>query len=142
MLEFVIWLLYDFAAITSCMGERDPPDHAYYRRIPESSSETEVIEAAMEVHPVVNDAVKQMGTHMWFKNTAVEAIVDLVIFSLLKVKPEERLGAGDTYRKLQLILATAQKDRSAFTKRIDPTLPVPSIFSQQESKTSPQSTFE
>ncbi|KAJ2995687.1 hypothetical protein NUW58_g1204 [Xylaria curta] len=142
ILEFVIWLLYDFPAITSCMGERDPPDHAYYRRIPGSDPRTKIIEAAMEVHPVVNDAVREMKTHIWFENTAVEAVVKLVMSDLLKIKPEKRLGAGDTHKALQVILATAQKDMSTFAKAVDPTLPVPSIFNQQGRKASPKPTYE
>ncbi|KAI8952095.1 kinase-like domain-containing protein [Xylaria longipes] len=142
MLEFVIWLLYDCKAISSCLIKRDPPDHAYYRPIAGPDPRNQAIEDAMEVHPVVNKAVREMENHIWFENTAVEAIVKLVKSGLLKIKPEERLGAGDTHKALQAILATAQKDLSPFTKEVDPALPVPPIFSQPAPKVSIQATYE
>lgn len=142
MLEFVIWLLYNRTAIISCLNQRDPPHHEYYRPIAGSDPKSQAIEDAMEGHPVVNRAVEEMEKHIWYENTAMEAIVKLVQSGLLKIKPEERLGASDTHKALQAILAAAQKDLSPFTKEVDPTLPVPLIFGQPAPKTSIQATYQ
>ncbi|KAK5630878.1 hypothetical protein RRF57_006593 [Xylaria bambusicola] len=142
MLEFVIWLLYDCAAVSSCHDKRDPPDRSYYRLIPGPNPRKQAIEEAVEVHPMVDRAIGEMKHHVWFKNTAMEAITNLVKSDLLKIKAGERLGAGETYITLQTILAEAQKDTSAFSREIDPKLPVPRIFSTPAKQTSTQATYE
>ncbi|KAI0514346.1 hypothetical protein F5B22DRAFT_611200 [Xylaria bambusicola] len=80
-----------------------------------------------------------MKHHIWFENTAMEAIANLVKSDLLNIKAEKRQGTDDTYKTLKTILARAQKDTSAFSKEVDPTVLVPPIFSSQ---TSPQATHE
>ncbi|TRX89461.1 hypothetical protein FHL15_009630 [Xylaria flabelliformis] len=142
MLEFVMWLLYDYTAISSCWDKRDPPDHAYYRPIAGSDPMNQAIEHVMEVHPAVGKAVKGMQNHIWFEKTVVKDIVKLVESGLLKIKSEERLGAGETHNRLLEILATAQEDLSPFTKEVDPTLPLPVIFSQPPPDVSIQATYE
>jgi hypothetical protein len=96
----------------------------------------------MEVHPAVNDAVSGLACHPWFENTALEAIVKLVRSDLLKINPEKRLGAGDTHKALQVILAAAQKDMSPFVRAVDPTLAVPAMFSQPIRQVFIQATYE
>lgn len=91
---------------------------------------------------MVNEAAEEMKNHVWFENTAMEAIVKLVKSNLLIIKPEERLTAGDTHKALQAILSTAQKDLSPFTKEVDQTLPVPPIFSQPAQRVNIPATYD
>ncbi|KAI1173821.1 kinase-like domain-containing protein [Nemania sp. FL0916] len=141
ILESIIWFLYDCDAIVSCRSQRDAEHYSYYRPIPGSDPRNKAIEDVMEVHPVTDTAIREMERHVWFKNTAVESIVELVTSNLLKIKPEERLGAGDTRKALQEILATAQKDLSPFTKEADPLL-IPPFFRHKPPKTAALATYE
>ncbi|KAI1108802.1 kinase-like domain-containing protein [Nemania sp. NC0429] len=142
MLEFVMWLLYDSTAISNCMTKREPPYQEYYRPIAGVDAANHAIEDAMEVHPIVIDAVEEMKDHIWFKGTAMGDIVTLVTSNLLRIKPEERLGAGDTHQRLQTILSAAQDNLSPFTKKVDPKLPVPPLFSQPAKKPLIQATYQ
>ncbi|KAI0107273.1 kinase-like domain-containing protein [Nemania sp. FL0031] len=141
MLEFVIWLLHDFADITSFKNQRKPRDSEYYRPIIGSDPDTKVIEDAMEVHPMVDEAVRGLEEHPWFKGTAIQSITKLARLDLLKIKPETRLGAGDMHRALQDILATAREDMSLFTEEVNEAHPVPLIFSQPAQNVTSQATY-
>ena len=136
ILEFVIWLLYDYKALSSFEYAREFRDHAYYQPIPNSNP------IVMEVHPMVKKAIKGLKVHPRFHNTTLEALVEMVESELLRVDPKKRLYAVDMHMKLKTILDATKKDLSSFARAADRAPITPSIFSNPPPPSPNKATYE
>jgi len=142
ILEFVVWLLYDFKALESFVGFRDPPDLGYYRHLKYNLENGESREEAV-VHPYVDKAMICLREDQRCKGTALEALVNTVDNDLLKIDPKQRLPAADLHRRLRMIFEDAQKDPSYVVNVDVPRQVTPYIFSQEPlSDSSPKSTYQ
>lgn len=128
ILEFVLWLLYDFNAIESFLSVRHSEWHGYYRLITNAPN-LEPLDNT-EVHPAVYEAMKFLREDPRCVGTALEALVNLVENGLLKIRPRDRLDAVNLHKGLLAILTDAEKDHSYLVKADQPAPPVPPIFSQ------------
>ena len=139
ILEFVVWLLYDFSALLSFEGARgDVPGHAYYQVRPGSYSDDD-IEEGVEVHPKVIEAISCLKADGRCRGTALEPLVRLVESRLLKIAPRERLEPGQLHEELEKILRDAEEASFLFHGACPPS-PVPEIFSQAPPRSAPQLT--
>ena len=141
MLEFVVWLLYDFTAIANFTGSLDPNEYQYYRL--KSSHDRQISEEweKWEVHPKVIEAMDGLRADERCRRTPLAAIVDIVDENLLKIHYEDRIRAVELHKQLQTILDRVKTD-SSYRVNLD-TSPkkIPSIFSQSSSHPSPKSTY-
>jgi serine/threonine protein kinase len=128
ILEFVLWLLYDFKAIESFLSVRLPKWYGYYRLV--TNGPNNELLGNTEVHPEVYKAMDFLREDPRSVGTALEALVNLVDKKLLRINPEHRLEAVDLHQGLQVILRDAENDSSYLVKADQPAPPVPLIFSQ------------
>ncbi|PMD47914.1 kinase-like protein [Hyaloscypha variabilis F] len=128
ILEFVLWLLYDFKAIESFLAVRLSEWHGYYRLITNAQN-IEPLDNT-EVHPAVYEAMEFLRKDPRCVGTALEALVNLVDKKLLMIKPEHRLEAVDLHQRLQVILRDAENNPSYLVKADQLAPPAPPIFSQ------------
>jgi serine/threonine protein kinase len=128
ILEFVLWLLYDFKAIESFLAVRLSESHGYYRLIANAPN-IEPLDNT-EVHPEVYEAMKLLREDPRCVGTALEALVNLVDQKMLMIKPKQRREAADLHQELLVILENAEKNPSYLVRSDQPVPHVPSIFSQ------------
>ncbi|KAH8595349.1 kinase-like domain-containing protein [Bisporella sp. PMI_857] len=128
ILEFVLWLLYDFKAIESFLAARLSEWHGYYCLVANAPN-IEPLDNT-EVHPAVYEAMKFLREDPRCVGTALEAVVNLVDKKMLIIKPKQRREAADLHRELRVILRNAEKNPSYLVRSDQPTPPVPPIFSQ------------
>ncbi|CZR68612.1 uncharacterized protein PAC_18511 [Phialocephala subalpina] len=132
ILEFVLWLLYDFKALESFVSARNSEWHGYYRPKPQSITvfqDADLSEAA-EVHPVVYEAMDFLRKDPRSWGTALEAVVNLVDNHLLQINPEDRIDAAGLHQQLQAILEKVEKHPSYLVNANKPPPSIPPIFSQ------------
>lgn len=142
VLEFVIWLLYDYDALLSFVRARDSDNCGYYRRRSSVSSfQNSNLTDKVEVHPAVYDGIKDLLADPRCDSTALQDIVILVREDLLQIEYEKRLKAGKLHEKLQAILERAQIDSAYLMNGADPPVEIPATFCLPPSTASPQSTF-
>ena len=140
MLEFVVWLLYDFTAIANFTGSLDPNEYQYYRQ--KSSQDRQISEEweKWEVHPKVIEAMDGLRADERCGRTSLAAIVDIVDENLLRIHYEDRIRAIELHKQLQTILHCVKKD-SSYRVNWGAPKKIPSIFSQSSSHPSPKSTY-
>jgi serine/threonine protein kinase len=142
VLEFIVWLLYDFEAIKSFSHARDTRTHAYYRFTYVYIQGAERLEK-VDVHPVVIDAMNFLRKKdPRCTGTALEDLVNLVDQNMLKIEPSERLHAIDIHERLQWILKKAEKEPSYLVKVDEHPPTTPLIFDQPPLYTIPETTIE
>ncbi|KAH6889645.1 kinase-like domain-containing protein [Thelonectria olida] len=135
MLEFVIWLLYDYNALECFHGARDSEWNSYYRpKSPKPMSDgVEVMWwEEMERHPRVDEAIQLLREDVRVRGAALEELVDLVDLNLLMVNPKDRLLAVGIDEELQGILDRCRKLQTPWVNEVgDAGRPAkPEIFSQ------------
>ncbi|PMD57283.1 kinase-like protein [Hyaloscypha bicolor E] len=128
ILEFVLWLLYDFKAIESFLAARLSESHGYYRLVANAPN-IEPLDNT-EVHPAVYEAMKLLREDPRCVGTALEALVNLVDHKMLMIKPKQRREAADLHQELRAILGNAEKNPSYLVRSDQPVPHVPPIFSQ------------
>jgi len=128
ILEFVLWLLYDFKAIESFFSVRHSEWHGYYRLVTDAPNLKPLDNT--EVHPVVYEAMNVLREDPRCVGTALEALVNVVDEDLLKIKPGDRLKAVGLHQQLQKILKDAEKNHSYLVKTDALPPPIPPIFNQ------------
>lgn len=137
ILEFVVWLLYDVAALESFRGARGYA-YAYYSI--KAAGAREGAGDAHEVHPKVREAVRRLEADGRCRGTALGALVRLVEEHVLKIVPGERLKMVQLHEKLEGMLKDAGEATYLFNAA-DPPSPVPEIFCRPPGKLSdPKST--
>jgi serine/threonine protein kinase len=142
VLEFVVWLLYDFTAIESFWQARDTRTHAYYQSKSSYRRDAEPWEKA-EVHPKVYEAMNCLRKDPRCRDTALKDLVDLVEDNLLKIHSQHRFNAFDLHQKLEAILQCAQDDESFLEKVIgNGTHVFPLIFNYPLSHEITETTFQ
>ncbi|KAG9230259.1 kinase-like domain-containing protein [Amylocarpus encephaloides] len=115
MLEFVIWLLYDFVAVANFEKHRDDPQgsHCYYSP-KRTYSEDDVTECwqMTERHKSVNKAIESLRKDERCKGSAMGKVVDLVDEKLIQVDPEARLHGGQLHQRIREILDECKSSES------------------------------
>jgi serine/threonine protein kinase len=142
ILEFVIWLLYDFAAIANFEKRRDDPhdSHCYY--YPKlSCDEDEVTECwqMTERHHKVDEAIKCLRIDERCNGSAMEKLVDLVDKNLLQVDPAARFDAGPLYGRICEILDECKSSKTPLVNS-GPRRPEPKVFTKPPRRSSSQTT--
>ena len=141
ILEFIVWLLYDFTALRSFRGARDGVRENAYYRIKAGSNTQDGTKRGIEVHPEVREAVRHLKADGRCQGTALGALVRLVESDILKIVPEDRLQSVELHGKLKNMLKDAEEDTLYLFNAADPPFPVPETFSRPPpSLSAPQST--
>jgi serine/threonine protein kinase len=131
ILEFVIWLLYDFRALDSFGQFRDSPDPTYYHIASDTTIKNAVPQRILVVHPEVSKAMKCLRDDKRCKDKALESLVKLVGDNLLKISYKQRLESAELHEKLQVMLDKVKKNPSDLVNLgIGPPNPRPKIFDQ------------
>lgn len=143
ILEFVVWLLYDFRALESFWGALDHESYGYYR-LKKPACEFQVAKPSekADVHPTVGLAMECLRADPRSAGTALEALVNLVEGGLLKIDPEDRLEASDLHERLRAIFECAQKDSTYLVKKDAISPAVPEIFDRPPVSSDPESTMQ
>ncbi|KAH8753784.1 kinase-like domain-containing protein [Hyaloscypha sp. PMI_1271] len=132
ILEFVIWLLYDFAALENFEKRRDGPrgSHCYYSRKP-SCSEEEVTECwqMTKRHDNVDEAIKCLRDDGRCKGSAMGKLVDLVDEKLLQVNPEARFYGGLLHLGIREILDECKSSKTPLVNS-GPRPELPVVFTE------------
>lgn len=148
ILEFVVWLLYDFDAVANFEKHRDDPhgSHCYYSPKRTYSEENEVTECwqMTDRHHSVNKAIDSLRKDERCKGSAMGKLVDLVDEKLIQVDPEARLHGGELYQSIREILNEC-KSSNAREKPLPlvnkgPLPELPSIFTEPPKWSSSQTT--
>lgn len=135
ILEFVVWLLYDVAALESFGDARAGARGNAYYRIKAVPGAQDGAGDAHEVHPEVREAVRRLEEDGRCQGTALGALVRLVEEYILKIVPRERLETAQLHEKLEGILEDAGEATYLFNAA-DPPSPVPEIFSRSPARLS------
>lgn len=128
LLEFLIWLLYDFEAIEVFSENRrtDSGPTPFFVCTRDRN---------MESHPKVTEAIEALRQDGRLKAGILETVLNLIEGSLLKVQAEERASAAEVATSLGNILWKAEEETSlAYLANIGDAPPVrPPIFQRQSS---------
>jgi serine/threonine protein kinase len=141
ILEFVVWLLYDYSALESFLHARDSEYHGYYRQRSGSSPRNQKLKDKTELHPSVDEAMDCLLKDPRCVNTALEDIVKIVRKGLLQIEYKDRLEAAILHQKLQELFERAEMISSYLKSDADPPPARPEVFSLPPLFTSPQSTY-
>jgi serine/threonine protein kinase len=144
ILEFVVWLLYDFRAIDSFGQFRDSPDQPYYHITSDTTVKNAESQKKLVVHPAVPKAMTYLRNDKRCKDKALDCLVKLVGDNLLQIDYEDRLKSADLHEKLQIILDKVEENPSYLVDLdVDPPNPRPEIFDQPLSLPfTPRSTYD
>jgi serine/threonine protein kinase len=128
ILEFIVWLLYDFQALQSFLHARNSNSCGYYLSTFISGSRNTGQWEKAVVHPVVKEAMDFLREDPRCGGTALEALVDLVDKKLLKIDPAERLIAAGLHDRIQKILKDVDENPSYMAKVDEHPPAIPPIF--------------
>ncbi|KAK4443113.1 kinase-like domain-containing protein [Podospora aff. communis PSN243] len=132
LLEFVVWLLYGFGAVSTFRSRRrsskgDPttaPGNFFRQE-----------KGKVKIHSMVKKALELLRADpRCEKGTALAELLDLIENRLLKVRPEERAEATELHDKLQELVEKSRANPSFLWKGIDTPVETPKFFVRSKSR--------
>ncbi|KAF5005981.1 hypothetical protein FDECE_7607 [Fusarium decemcellulare] len=127
VLEFTVWLVYNWEAVeafrrhreTSPSGKAPISDHFFIR-----SSE-----GSMEIHSAVVEVMQHLREHpSCGLNTALGDLLTLAGECLLQIQPENRVEAGELCSRLEKIVGCAREMPGYLVQQTDPPSAIPNFF--------------
>lgn len=133
ILEFVIWLLYDYPALLSFVDERKSEFQGYYRLKPGSDGKSKDWCDDFERDPAVDSAIKLLREDARVKGTMLEELVNLVDEHLLLINPAKRYKAAEVTKELQKLFTQCKSGQMPLVNKAS-SPPLPEIFRKKARK--------
>ncbi|KAK0624150.1 kinase-like domain-containing protein [Immersiella caudata] len=132
LLEFVVWLLYDFGAVKTFRSRRisskDDPTTApgnFFRQK----------KGQVKIHSMVKKAMELLRKDpRCAEGTALAELLDMIENRLLQVNPEDRAKASELHDKLQEIVSKSREDPSYLWKGTSMPVETPKFFVRSKSR--------
>ncbi|RMJ05159.1 hypothetical protein CDV36_014177, partial [Fusarium kuroshium] len=133
ILEFLIWLLYDWRAVDGFRSSRVSAWNTFYcLKEPDLIAGDQRIKwlENIERHPNVDEAIKQLREDPRVRGTALDELVDLVDSKLLLVNPRCRLEADKMAKELRELVERCNAAQTPWANHEAPP-EVPELFRQE-----------